>query len=356
MQGISPISMRSKIIEQDLNTIVDAPLPWNTFSGSSVLITGATGFIAAYIVETLLYFNELKKGTPIQVICLVRNKKRALQRFSHYKNRKDIIFWVQDVCKAVNRRIKIDYIIHAASHATPSKYGSDPVGTLLPNVLGTYNMLELAKRQRIKGFLFISSGEVYSGLPKRVMSIKETTVGALNPLLLRSCYAESKRMGETMCMSWFHQFEVPIKIARLFHTYGPGMKLGDGRVHSDFIESIIQGKDIIMKSNGEAIRTFCYVADAVSSLFTILLKGSVGEAYNVGSDKKMTIRKFADIVADVYPGKKLGVLKDTRDQGIRYLSSQNMTLCPRLTKIRNLGWKDRVSLKKGLLRTIESYL
>ena len=159
-----------------------------------------------------------------------------------------------------------------------------------------------------------------------------------------------------MCMSWFHQFEVPIKIARLFHTYGPGMKLGDGRVHSDFIESIIQGKDIIMKSNGEAIRTFCYVADAVSSLFTILLKGSVGEAYNVGSDKKMTIRKFADIVADVYPGKKLGVLKDTRDQGIRYLSSQNMTLCPRLTKIRNLGWKDRVSLKKGLLRTIESYL
>jgi len=348
--------MRSKIIEQDLNTIVDTPLPWNTFFGSSVLITGATGFIAAYIVETLLYLNELKKEKPIQVICLVRNKKRALQRFSHYKNRKDVIFWIQDVCKPVNSKKKIDYIIHAASHATPSKYGSDPVGTLLPNVLGTYNMLELAKRQRIKGFLFISSGEVYSGLPKRVTSIKETTVGALNPLLLRSCYAESKRMGETMCMSWFHQFKVPVKIARLFHTYGPGMKLGDGRVHSDFIDSTVHGKDIIMKSNGEAIRTFCYVTDAVNSIFTILLKGKVGEAYNVGSDKKMTIRKFADTVAAVYPGRKLRVLKDTRDQGIQYLSSQNMTLCPLLSKIKSLGWRDRVSLQKGLVRTIESYI
>ncbi len=346
--------MRSRIIEEDLRTIVNAPLPWDKFSGMSVLITGATGFIAAYIAETLLFLNEQISRKPARVICLVRNKKKALQRFSHYKNRQDIIFLVQDVCDPIHYREKVDYIIHAASHATPSRYGTDPVGTILPNILGTYRLLEFAKLRKVRGFLFISSGEVYSGLTKHLTAIAETDLGSPNQLSVRSCYAESKRMGETMCISWFHQYRVPTKIARLFHTYGPGMTLGDGRVHSDFVKNVVENKNIVMKSDGRVIRTFSYVADSVSGFFTVLLKGKPGEAYNLGSDKMISVRKFAETVAGLYPEKKMKILTDSRDQENTYLKTKNTKLSPDISKIKRLGWKPVISLKSGLLRTVES--
>ncbi len=348
--------MRNNIIEEDLQRIVNIPLPWDNFAGKTVLVTGANGFIAAYLVESLLYLNERRRTHLTRVICLVRNRVKAIRRFSHYRKRKDIVFWVQDVCDPIRHKEKIDYIIHAASHATPSKYGIDPVGTLLPNVLGTYHLLELARRQHIRGFLFVSVGEVYSDLPSGSDNIKEHYVGRTDSLAVRSCYAESKKMGETMCISWAHQYGIPVKIVRLFHTYGPGMQLHDGRVHSDFVGDVVENKDIVIRSDGYATRTFCYIADTVAGFFTVMLKGRVGEAYNVGSNQMLTVQKFAETILSLYPEKKLKIIHDLKSQGNTYLPSSNKLLRPNLSKIQSLGWSVQYSLKEGLQRTVTSYV
>jgi nucleoside-diphosphate-sugar epimerase len=330
-------------------------LPWSELAGKTVLISGANSFIAAYVVETLLYLNDRINKTPTRIICLVRNEQRAAQRFSQYGKRKDLVFWVQDVCDPIRHQEKVDYIIHAASHATPSKYGIDPVGTLLPNVLGTYQLLEFARINQINGFLFISAGEVYSNLPSGSANIKEQCIGRIDPLALRSCYVESKMMGETMCISWSHQYGIPVKIVRLFHTYGPGMILGDGRVHSDFVGSMVNHKHIIIKSDGRATRTFCYVADTVAGFFTVLLKGSINEAYNVGSSHALTIQHFAETLVKFFPEQKVKIIHDRRTQGNTYLPSTNRLLRPNLSKIMSLGWRQKYSLKAGMERTVASY-
>ena len=266
--------MRNKIIEEDLLRIIKgSDLPWSDFENKTVLITGANGFLPAYMVETLLFLNERKNTNKTRVIGLVRNRERASSRFIHYQNRSDFELVIQDVCDPLpfRKRDKINYIVHAASQASPKYYGKDPVGTILPNIIGTHNLLNLAKDKKVKGFLFFSSSEVYGQVDSSKMPIKEDTCGFIDPMDARSCYAESKRMGETMCVSWFHQYDVPSKIIRPFHTYGPGMRLDDGRVYADFINDIVNNRDIVMKSDGSAIRAFCYVADAVTGFFTVLL-------------------------------------------------------------------------------------
>lgn len=212
----------NKIIQEDLEYIINSGLPWDMLKRATVLISGANGFLPAYMVETLLYLND-KKNTKIKVTGIVRNREKALNRFSHHKNRKDLEFVVQDVCAPVIIEERIDYIIHAASQASPKYFGIDPVGTLNANVIGTANLLKLARDKKVKCFLFFSSGEVYGSVREDQIPIKEDCYGYVAPTDIRACYAESKRMGETMCVAWHEQFNVPAKIIRPFHTYGPGM-------------------------------------------------------------------------------------------------------------------------------------
>lgn len=349
--------MRNTIIEEDLENIVSFNLPWCDFDGSTVLISGANGFLPAYMVETLLYLNEKREKQYTKVIGLVRNRDKALYRFAEYKNREDLQLLVQDVCKPVLVDERIDYIIHAASQASPKYYGKDPVGTLCANVIGAYNLLSLARENDIKSFLFFSSGEVYGQVDQKQGPIKEDSYGYVNPLDVRSCYSESKRMGETMCVSWFHQYGVPAKIVRPFHTYGPGIILGDGRVYADFVADILNHRDISMKGNGSALRAFCYLADAVLGFFTVLLKGENGEAYNIGDDKgEVSILELAEILVSLFPEKGLKVIKQESDEGSGYLESKISRSCPDISKARMLGWEPKTSIKEGFRRTIRSFL
>lgn len=345
----------NRIIDEDLHEITTRPLPWKQFFDKTVMVTGANGFIASYVVKTLLYLNRHRKAN-IRVIALVRNLTKARIRFVDFSDDKKLTFLVADVTKPIRNIGSVDYIVHAASYATPTKYGVDPVGTLLPNILGTYHMLEFAKSQKLTGFLFVSSGEVYGNPSKAMIKIPEDYFGSVDPASVRSCYAESKRMGETMCVSWHAQFNVPAKIVRLFHTYGPGMTLGDGRVHSDFVGNIVNNQNIVMKSDGRAKRPFCYVADTVLGMFTVLLKGNVGEPYNVGSDKPVAVKTLARMLVDLYPEKKLKVITDIIDRGNTYLPSPIRLQKPDLTKLRSLGWKPTYDSLEGFQRTIESYI
>ena len=227
------------MIVEDFNQIKNSSIDWNRFENKTILITGANGFLPAYMVETLLLLNnDILKYSPCKVIALVRNEKHTKERFSNYLSDENLKIIVQDVANEINLIEKIDYIVHAASPASPKYYNIDPVGVIMPNILGTKNTLELARKNDIDGYLYFSSGEVYGQLNDGEV-VNEDKYGYLDPTSVRACYGESKRMGENLCVSYGHQYNIPIKIVRPFHTYGPGMKLDDGRVFADFVKNIV---------------------------------------------------------------------------------------------------------------------
>jgi nucleoside-diphosphate-sugar epimerase len=348
--------MRNAIVEEDLKFIAEAGVPWGSLEGKTILISGAAGFVPAYMVETILYLNETLFKDKAKILAIVRNKERALSRFAFYKSRTELKFIQQDVCDPVSIKEPVDFVVHAASHASPKYFGSDPVGTLSPNVIGTRNLLEFSRKKKVKLFLFFSSGEVY-GQPRQEETLtNENNYGYVNPVDTRSCYAESKRMGENMCVAWHSQYGVPAKIARLFHTFGPGLRLDDGRVFADFVSDIVNGRNIVMKSDGSAIRCFCYLADAVVGLFTVMLKGSNGEAYNVGNDKgSISVLDLAKMLVEAFPKKALKVEMKGASEQKGYLRSNISVVRPDITKIGKLGWSPKHSLKDGFIRTVRSF-
>lgn len=345
---------RNSTVEKDLEWLVNTyAIPWENLRDKSVLITGAAGFLAAYMVETLLYLNETQQFNST-VIAVVRNKNSYNKRFQHYLDRQELVCIEQDVNSFIQLDRKVDYIIHAASLASPKHYTNDPVGTLSANTIGTSQLLELARLQPLKGFLYFSSAEVY-GEPTRVPT-SESDYGYLDPLALRSCYSESKRMGENMCVSWHRQYAVPAKIVRPFHTYGPGMSLDDGRVYADFVADVLNDRDIILKSDGLARRSFCYLADATAAFWMVLLKGLDAQAYNIGNPScEISIFDLANLVSKLYPDKNLTVKRVCRSASERYIPSRTSVSCPDIRLANNLGWYPYTSIENGFRKTIGSY-
>jgi UDP-glucuronate decarboxylase len=347
--------MDTSVVAEDLKNMAGANLPWDKLAGKTILISGANGFLPAYLVELFLYLNQIHPGLDLNLVGLVRNPQKAGARFAAYRQRRDLQLLVQDVSIPVAYSPKVDWIIHAASQASPKYYGSDPVGTLKANVLGTYNLLELARAKKAENFLFFSSGEVYGKVDAAWIPTAEGQYGYLDPTDLRSCYAESKRMGETMCVSWAHQYGIPVKIARPFHTYGPGMSLDDGRVFADFVADVVNHRDIVLKSDGRAKRAFCYLADAIVGFCTVLLKGANGEAYNVGNEKgEIAIGDLARKLVQLFPERKLKVIEQERSEK-EYLPSATPRSCPATAKIAALGWQPVIAIEAGFARTIRSF-
>ncbi|MXV51701.1 NAD-dependent epimerase/dehydratase family protein [Pedobacter sp. HMF7647] len=347
--------MNNRIIEEDLSSIYNANIDWKLFTNKTVLITGASGFLPAYMVETLLYVNKVSPGINIKVIALVRNKEKAEQKFKEHLSNRHLEILVQDVCTPVTISAKIDYIVHAASQASPKYYGIDPVGTLSPNVLGTINMLQLAKEKKVVSFLYFSSAEVYGQVAENCNPVKESYYGLLDPMQLRACYGESKRMGENICVSYYHQFGVPVKVARPFHTYGPGMQLDDGRVYADFLRNVINNENIEVTSDGSAKRAFCYLSDATIGFLTVLLSGNVGEAYNVGNPfAEHSISELADILAQIRKNPLSVIRKAVNIKG--YIQSSLARNTPDISKMIALGWIPQIGVFEGFKRTYQSYI
>jgi nucleoside-diphosphate-sugar epimerase len=348
----------NQIIKEDLKTIYHSSINWSFFYNKKILISGANGFLPAYLVESLLYLNFINPSNDVTIFALVRSIKNAHNRFRDYMNDSKLIFIEQDVCEPILQLIDVDYVIHAASQASPKFYGVDPVGTLSANVTGTINLLNYARLSHVKSFLFFSSSEVYGELSSSQMPIREDVFGYINPTNVRSCYAESKKMGESICVSYHHQFGLPVKIVRPFHTYGPGMKLDDGRVYADFISDILNNKDISMQSDGAATRAFCYLTDATVAFFQVLIGGINGESYNVGNPyEEHSILELAEIIVNIYPDKKLKVNKHMGVENKNYLKSKVKRNSPDISKISSaLCWEPIVPIEIGFRRTIESFI
>lgn len=343
-----------RIVQEDLSKITAAPLPWERLSGKTVLIAGANGFVPAYMLETILFLNDTAKA-DIRVVALVRNREKAARRLGHLLNRPDLTTIVQDVRAPYTGPAAIHFVVHAASQASPKFYGTDPAGTFEANVTGTLRMLEIARNAQCEGFLFFSSGEVYGQVADPLKPVRETDYGYLDPINIRSCYAEGKRGGETLCACWHAQYKVPAKIVRLSHTYGPGMELDDGRVFADFVADVVARRDIVMKSDGSTRRPFCYLADATVAFFTVLLLGKSVEAYNVGSDIETSVLDLAETLVGLFPERHCRVVGQERAPGDQYIPSPVVGGHFDLAKIRSLGWEPTTGIEEGLRRTVESY-
>ncbi len=346
----------NSIIREDLKIITGSDLDWEKFKNSTVLISGANGMLASYLVFTLMYLNEINPRLKIKVIGLCRNLKKAKKRFGDLLKNPLLEIKCQDVCKEVKIKGRVDYIFHAASPASPQFYGTDPVGVVLPNVLGTKNLLELAREKKARGFLYVSSGAVYGEVNKKV--ITEENYGSLDPTNLSSCYAESKRMGESLCQCWHHQHGLPTVVARLEHTYGPTMNLDhDTRVFAEFVSDVVNSRNIVIKSDGLPVRTFCYLSDAVDGFFRVLLKGIPGQSYNISNPEgRISIENLAKLLVALFPEKNLKVVYRRRKKGEIYLeNSQKIRPSLSIKKITRLGYQSQVSLGEGFKRTIRSF-
>lgn len=343
------------IVQQDLKLIIDQKVNWDKLAGSTVLITGATGMLATYMGYTIEYLNsELKLN--VKAILTYRNEDKLSMKYQCLFESQYLKFVQSDVTQSLEINDDIDWIIHAASNASPKYIMSDPVGIIEANVLGTRNLLHLAKKKSIKGFHFLSTREVYGQAVNGVTSVSEQDYGVLDILEKRSCYPESKRMAETLIKSFSAQYGVPFTISRIAHSYGPGMEISnDGRIMSDLIYNVVNNEDIVLKSEGKAERAFCYIADTIAAIFMIMLNGENGEAYNVANeDEPITIAKLAMKMTQLFPTKKLKVvfkIPEKTQEG--YAKFERTTLST--LKIERLGWKKCVDLDKGIEKTVMSF-
>ena len=335
------------VIEKDIEDILNNKINFKKLENSTVLITGASGMIGSYLMYTLAALNDLQSYN-IKIVALVRDKNKIPM---YLKGRPDIIVLEQDVCERIMFNEKIDYIIHAASPASPKIMREKPVDTIMANTIGTFNTLKLAKKNNVQAYLYISSREVYGEPYEGQEKFDENTYGFVDPLLPRSCYPEGKKAAETMCVSFKEQYGLNVKIARPAHTYGPGMSIYDGRVQADFLKNVVNNENIIMKSKGEAVRTYTYISDVISGIFYVLLN-SDDVAYNMADENaKITIKGLAELLVSLYPerGLKVEIQIDDDQKGCAPFKLGIINS----DKLKKLGWSPKISLEDGFRKTVE---
>lgn len=315
-----------------------------------ILITGAGGLICSAIVDFLMELNR-ESGWCIQVYAGARKRESIARRFKHWQDSNALHFLQYDACEAFRTDIDFDYIIHGASNATPNAYISQPVETMLANIIGIKNALDYIREQGTGRVLYISSSEVY-GKKKENTAYDESDYGYLDILNPRACYPSSKRAAETLCASYKKQYDVDCVIVRPGHIYGQTMTDSDNRAASQFSRDAKNGKDIIMKSAGTQLRSYCHVLDCASAILAVLLNGASGEAYNISNPESVvTIRQLAECIAEA-ANVKLVFECPTDEEKSSYNMMENSALTS--DKLQALGWKGLFSLADSVNATLES--
>jgi len=335
-------------------------------AGGRLLISGGAGFLGYYMTLTILAWN--REVDPAQRIRLTvwdnfaRGKPAWLESI---RDEPEIELEQRDVTSPVSADdFAFDYVVHAAGIASPTFYRQFPLETMDANVIGLRILLELCRSRGdrgdpIKGFLFFSSSEIYGDPVPDAIPTPEEYRGNVSCTGPRACYDESKRFGETLCVSFARTYDVPVTIVRPFNNYGPGLRLGDRRVIPDFARDVLAGRDIVMLSDGSPTRTFCYVADAVCGYYAALARGGRGESYNIGVEEpEISMADLAERIAATgrelfdYTGKVVRQASDEAD----YLIDNPNRRAPRITKARNeLDYEPAVTLDDGLRRSLIWY-
>lgn len=329
----------------------------NALRGSTLLVTGASGFLCSYFVETVAVLND-SFLTPACTVLAVDNFRTGLpDRLGALDGRKDIHFVQHDVTRPLHLSHHVDWVIHGASIASPTFYRRYPLETIDVNVTGTRHLLELARQSAVRGLLYLSTSEVYGDPDAAHIPTPEDYHGNVSCTGPRACYDESKRLGETLCMTYHQLFGVPVKIVRPFNVYGPGQRLDDGRIIPDLMRAVVQRQPIVLYSDGRATRAFCYVTDAIRAMWHVLLSDVRGVVFNVGNDEReVSIWNLARLMRRVARCPELSIERRVSTDA-HYLTDNPQRRCPDLRRLRSqFDWRPEVSLARGLARTLRWYL
>lgn len=342
----------NQVILEDLENIYQREIDWEKLKNKTMFITGVNGLIASYLTYLLLYLND-KYHMNIKIVGLARNKQKAQIKYGTLLERNDFEVVYQDVSNKIQFDGKVDFIVHAASPTGPKQFMSQPVDTILANVMGTNNLLEFAREKEVDGFLLLSTREIYGSGPKDFVT--EEDYGIVNPTLVRSCYPEGKRISETLCAAYRRQYQINCKVVRIAHTYGPGMLLRDGRVVGDFLGNIVDGQDIVLNSDGSGTLALTYIADVVAGILMTMFNFS-GFVYNISnSTETVTVKRLAEILTELFTEKNIHlrfeILDDTAKAG--YLANKLGFLDSE--KAISEGWQAATPLAEGMKRTVRFF-
>lgn len=324
-------------------------LPIEKLKNKSFLISGSTGLIGSFLIDALIYGNN-NYDLNCHIYAISRNVEKAKTMFDYYKN-DNLSFIKADVNESFDiENEKIDYVLHLASNVQPLLYSTKPIETIMTNILGTKNMLDIAVKHNAEKFLFASSSEIYGENRGDVEKFNEEYCGYINSNTLRANYNESKRCGETLCQAYKAEKGLYVVIPRFTRTYGPTMKIDDTKASSQFIMKAVNNEDIVLKSEGKQLYSYCYISDAISALLTVLLKGENGEAYNIaGKDSDITLKDLAELCAS-YSGKK--VIFELPDNIEKAGYSTATKVLFDIEKIKKIGWEPNIDVNVGIRETV----
>lgn len=340
---------RSKKYLENLRITADATVGIESLRGKSVLVAGASGLIGSFLVDVLGELG-IGQGLGVHVVATGRSLSRLESRFSGSPYREGIELAALDVCEAPTLGCHADIIVHAASNADPSSMTSDPVGTIMSNVTGTHNLLEWGRTHGCSRFLYVSSGEVYGQADASTSPYVESLQGYVDPLAMRSCYPLAKRMAENLCVCWQRKFGGECVIVRPSHTYGPCATDRDSRANEQFVRAALAGGDIVLRSRGTQVRSYNYVADAVSGLLSVLARGRPGHAYNLASpDAHASIAEFAEVVSRMTGVCVTYDVPEVRGADETPIERQVLDV----GELLRLGWSPCFSLERGIADTLE---
>jgi UDP-glucuronate decarboxylase len=354
------------VVQHDLDYICESLRDeFTQMAGSELLLVGGAGFLGYYLVQSVLAWNRGSGGDPIRLTVFdnfIRGLPGWLEALGSEPNFSTVRHDITDPLPAGMGAFQ--YVIHAASIASPTFYRQYPIETMDANVNGLWTLLDYARSRMdgpdpVRGFLFYSSSEIYGDPDDAHIPTAETYRGNVSCTGPRACYDESKRFGETLCVNFAGSHGVPVKMARPFNNYGPGLKVTDRRVIPDFAREMLAGRDIVMLSDGSPKRTFWYSADAIIGYYKILTRGRPGEAYNIGVEEpEISMAELADRLAEL--GRELLGYKGSVVRGVPedadYLVDNPNRRCPVITKARTeLGYQPSVDIETGLRNTVIWY-
>lgn len=356
-----------EVVAQDLDSMCRRlDEEFGRMAGSELLITGGAGFLGYYFVHAVHHHNRNSAERDWISLTIFDNYVRGVPNWTKELDQDcGVRFRPYDLALPLpDDMADFEYVIHAASIASPNYYRQRPIETMDSNVNGLRALLDHFSRQQrdgkpVGGFVFMSSSEIYGDPPSECIPTPETYRGYVSCTGPRACYDEAKRYGETLCVNFAQQYGLPIRAVRPFNNYGPGLKITDRRVLPDFARDILTGQDVSILSDGTPMRTFCYVADAVVGYYKALVRGGSGEAYNIGTESpEISMKELANLMVaaagDLFGYTGTVVMGQAADQD--YLVDNPNRRCPDISKAREqLGYNPIVPLEDGLRRLLLWY-